>query len=95
MTPAMWIAVLVFNVKNKVALFFHSFDDFIVGFKDKLSGKQRRVFKVNTVITNRVIHFNVVLLTYVKVVYTMCWGRMNTPSTRFSGYVLAKNKRHF
>ena len=54
------------------------------------TGKQLRVFKVNTVVTYRVIYFDIIVLTYVKVVHTVSWRGMNTTGTGIGSDVITQ-----
>ena len=82
--------MLKVNIQHQVTTISQGINDRLIGFKYMHSGKQWRVFKINPVVTYRVINLDVIVLTNVKVVHTVSWRGMHTTGTRVGSHVLTQ-----
>ena len=92
--PTVRIAVLERFVAQENAALRQGRDDVIIGLKDMLACKHRRVRVVDAITADGVIHLQVVALTHVKVFKAVCRRSVHAASTCLGGHMITQNDRH-
>ena len=90
MTPAVRVAVLEGSMTEQDVTLCERGNNVVIGLKNMLSGKDRRVGVIHPVTPHWVIHLKSVAATHLKVFKAMGWCSMHAPGACFGGHVLTQ-----
>ena len=94
MTPAMWIGMIVWVMRQQYPASVEFCDDVGVCLEDMLTLQDRGVGYINTMGADGVVDLQSVLLTYSKIFKAMRRRRVNTAGASVGGYVITQHDRH-
>ena len=88
--PAMRVTVLKRLMTQKHITLSQCCNNVVIGFKDMLACKDRRIRMVNAISTYRIIDLQVITTTHLKILKAVCRSSMNATGTRFGRHMITQ-----